>query len=199
MARQRMEVVTGVGVCIMGVVVCLAASMHGNQCYLQRTPPIKKLPTAAFLSGMGNGRFQQLQNVAQFGTYHLDLLGTDRDFNFLGDRVDLLFNEMAVELVARTADGETLLIQQLANAPDQQYFMVLIIAPVATPLDWFELGKFLLPVAQHMRLDATKFADFTDGEVAFGGNRRQNYHRRLVDAFVHGLTVIQRGRAAGCL
>src|SRR3989338_7058334 len=77
------------------------------------------------------------------------------------------------QAIARAADGETLFIQQLANTPDQQHFMMLVVAAVAAALDRFELGEFLFPIAQHMRLDPAQFTDFTDGEIAFGWNRRE--------------------------
>ena len=76
--------------------------------------------------------------------------------------------------VAGAADGEPFLVEQAADATDQKNLMVLIVAPVATSLDWSELGKFLFPVAQHMRLDRTKLAHFTYSEVAFRRNRRKN-------------------------
>ena len=76
-----------------------------------------------------------------------------------------------IQAVARAADGEALLVQQFTDTPDQQHFMVLIVAAVAAALDRFELGKFLLPIAQHMRLDPAQFADFTNGEIALGWNR----------------------------
>ena len=47
----------------------------------------------------------------------------------------------------RAADGESLLVKKLADAPDQQYFMVLVITPIAAPFHRLELGEFLLPVA----------------------------------------------------
>src|SRR5262245_4469081 len=47
-----------------------------------------------------------------------------------------------VQAVPRTAYGEPLLVQQLADASDQQHLMVLIIAPVPSPLDRLELGEF---------------------------------------------------------
>ena len=36
----------------------------------------------------------------------------------------------AVELIAGAADGEALLVEQLANTPNQEHFMMLIVAPV---------------------------------------------------------------------
>src|SRR5205814_1933150 len=70
-------------------------------------------------------------------------------------------------------DRETLVIQQIADPPDQQHLMVLVVAPVAAALHWLELGELLLPVAQHVRFHAAQLADLTDGEVAFGRDSRQ--------------------------
>ena len=61
---------------------------------------------------------------------------------------------VAREAIACPADGEALLIEQTANLADDQYVLTLIIAPVTAPLDRFELREFLLPVAEHVRLDA---------------------------------------------
>src|SRR5512134_3110916 len=78
-----------------------------------------------------------------------------------------------VQTITRPADGEALFVQQLADAPDQQHLVMLVIAPVAAPLDRLELGEFLLPVAQHVRLHPAKLAHLTDGEVALRRDRRQ--------------------------
>ena len=59
-----------------------------------------------------------------------------------------------IKTVARAADGETLIVEQIADAPDQQHFVVLIIAAVAAALDRLELSEFLFPIAQYVRLDA---------------------------------------------
>ena len=74
------------------------------------------------------------------------------------------------QLVAGAADGVAMVIQQLADAADHQDLMVLVIAPIAASFDGLELGKFLLPIAQHMRLNATQIAHLTDGEVALRRN-----------------------------
>ncbi|MNR46725.1 hypothetical protein D3C85_1657300 [compost metagenome] len=63
-------------------------------------------------------------------------------------------------------------IQQGTDAANQQHFVMLIVAAIAAPLDRLELGEFLLPVPQDMRLDAAQLADFTNGEVTLGGNGR---------------------------
>ena len=62
---------------------------------------------------------------------------------------------------------------------------MLIIATITTPLDRFKLGEFLLPIPQHMRLDATQFAHLTNGEITFGGYRRQGSQHGFSSAIVH--------------
>jgi hypothetical protein len=56
----------------------------------------------------------------------------------------------------------------VANPADQQHLVVLVVAAVAAPFHRLELGEFLLPIAQHIRLHAAQIADLTDGEVALG-------------------------------
>ena len=75
------------------------------------------------------------------------------------------------EAIARAADGEALFSSERMWA-DQQHFVMLIVAAVATPLHRLELREFLFPVPQDVRLDAAQVADFTDGEVTLGGNGR---------------------------
>ena len=77
------------------------------------------------------------------------------------------------KLLACAAQRETLFVQQLAYAPYQLDFVILIIASVAAPLDWTQLGKFLLPVTQHVRFDRTQFGHFAYREVTLVRNRRQ--------------------------
>ena len=77
------------------------------------------------------------------------------------------------QTVSGTADGESVLVKQLANAAHQQNFVVLVVASIAATFDRFELSEFLFPVTQHVGLNATQIADFANGEVAFGGNGRQ--------------------------
>ena len=79
--------------------------------------------------------------------------------------VEVHLRIVAGEAVPCAANRKSLLIQQAANLPDDQHVLPLIVPAVAPPLDRLQLGKFLLPVTQHMRLDAAQFADFADGEV----------------------------------
>src|SRR6478609_1487573 len=60
---------------------------------------------------------------------------------------------LGIEPMPCTVDREALLIEQVADPTDQQDFVMLVIAPIAAPLDWLQLRKLLLPVAKHVRLD----------------------------------------------
>ena len=91
----------------------------------------------------------------------------------LMDRSATATTAVVTQLVACPTDGEALLMEQVANPPDQQHFVVLVIAAVAAALHRLELAEFLLPVAQHIGLDPAQLADLTDREVAFGWNRWQ--------------------------
>src|SRR6267154_1664142 len=79
----------------------------------------------------------------------------------------------AGELLTRTADREALLVEQAADLPDDDHVLALVVTPVAATFHGLELRKFLLPVAQYMRLDAAQLTHFTDREVALARNRRQ--------------------------
>src|SRR5262245_54655332 len=46
-----------------------------------------------------------------------------------------------VEAIPRAADGESLLVQKLADAPNEQHFVVLVIPTVAAPLDRLQLRE----------------------------------------------------------
>jgi len=46
-------------------------------------------------------------------------------------------------LIAGTANGEPLIVEQLANFPNQQDFMMLVVATVSAPFHRPQLGKFL--------------------------------------------------------
>jgi hypothetical protein len=86
-----------------------------------------------------------------------------------------------IKTIAGTANGKSLLIEQFADTTNQQDFMMLVVTPVAAAFDRLELSELLFPVAQNMRLDPAQLADFTDGEVAFGRDRRQlNVKRALL-------------------
>jgi hypothetical protein len=47
------------------------------------------------------------------------------------------FGDQLIESVTRSVDGKALVIEQLANAPDEEHLVVLIITPVAAALDRF--------------------------------------------------------------
>jgi len=80
---------------------------------------------------------------------------------------------VAGKAVARAADREPLFVEQAPNLPNDEHILALIVTPIAAPLDRLQLRKFLLPVAQHVRLHAAQIAHFADGEVALPRDRRQ--------------------------
>src|SRR5689334_1880265 len=67
-------------------------------------------------------------------------------------------------------DRESLLVQQVADPPDEQHLVVLVVPPVTAPLHRFQLREFLLPIAEHVRLDRTEVTYLADGEVPLGGD-----------------------------
>ena len=89
----------------------------------------------------------------------------------------------------RAVDREALLVEQVADAPDQQHFVMLVIAAVAAPLYRLELRELLLPVAQHVRLDRAQLADLANREIALGGYRRQVGLARLASAWFAASTM----------
>ena len=99
-----------------------------------------------------------------------------------------IFALTSIEPGARAADGEALFVEQVADAADQQHFVVLVIAPVAPTLHGLQLREFLLPVAQHVRLHAAQLAHFTDGEVALGWDGRQASATGLLSMIVFSTT-----------
>src|SRR6185369_10781471 len=99
-----------------------------------------------------------------------------------------LLSTTFVQSISRATDRKSLIVKKLANSTNQQDFVMLVIATIPPPLDWLELVELLFPVAQDMGFDPTQLANFTNGEIALGGNRRQFvarmgfrplFHRRL--------------------
>src|ERR1700727_1665305 len=88
------------------------------------------------------------QNLDQFLEFEAHLMDQ------LLALIEVHLRIVARESIARSADGKALLVEQTANLANDQHVLALIVAPVAAPLDRFELREFLLPVAQYMRLDA---------------------------------------------
>jgi len=119
-------------------------------------------------SGMADAvdaiRVEYVQHVFQFDDHLLDHLVV------AGGLLDV---GVAGELLTGATDGEALLVEQAPDLADGEHVLALVVATVAAPLYRLELGEFLLPVAQHVRLDVAQLADLTDGEVALAGDRRQ--------------------------
>ena len=100
--------------------------------------------------------------------------------------------------VPGAADGEALVVEQLANTPHEQYFVVLVVTTVTPSLYRFELSELLFPVAQDVRLYSAQFADFANREITFGGDRRQYFLAAVFRIVVfHRRTVRLRPSASG--
>ena len=87
--------------------------------------------------------------------------------------IEIHLGIITCEAIARTTDGEALLIEQAADLANDEHVLALVIAAIATALDGLELRKLLLPVAQHMGFDPAEIAHLTNGEVALARDRRK--------------------------
>mgnify|MGYP000216802990 CR=1 FL=1 len=97
--------------------------------------------------------------------------------HFAAQRCTIRLNQL-LQAIARTTDGEALLVQEIADAPNHQHLMVLVVTAVASAFDRPQLRELLLPITQHMRFDTAQLGHFTNGEIPFGRDRWQR--------FVHG-------------
>jgi len=107
------------------------------------------------------------QNLDQFLEFQAHLM------NELLALIEVHLRVIAGKAISCSANGKSLFVQQAADLPNDQHVLPLVVAAIAAPLDRLELRKFLLPVAQHMRLDAAKIAHLSDREVALAWDRRQ--------------------------
>src|SRR5258708_10957641 len=71
-----------------------------------------------------------------------------------------------VEAIARSADGEALLVEKLADTADQQKLLSPVVATVAAALYRPQLSELLLPIAKDLRLDAAQLAVLAPRRVA---------------------------------
>src|SRR5439155_13998500 len=78
--------------------------------------------------------------------------------------------DIGLEAMTGAVDRKSLLVKEVANATDQQYLMVLVIATIAAALDRLQLRKLLLPIAEHVRLDRTEVTYLADCEIPLGGD-----------------------------
>ncbi len=129
--------------------------------------------------------------ISYFGKVRLISENFDDISQLLADRLKgnpfVLFAlfQRIFQTVSGTTDGETLIVQELPNASYQEYFMVLVIAPVSPSLYGLELGELLFPVSENVRLDPAEFADFSNSEIALGRNRRQRLFWRVFRLVFH--------------
>ena len=83
--------------------------------------------------------------LAEGGLLHLDHLDAI-EHDLAGAALVALALHDLLQLVARAADGEALVVEQVADAPDHQHLVVLVVAPVAAPLHGPNLRELLLPI-----------------------------------------------------
>ena len=142
-----------------------------------------------YSSGFWNcQRFRTNQSGTQIAQRCLDLCANLMHQSLVAVDLDLtllLMDRRLTKPVARARDRETFLVEQLPNSPDQQHLVVLVVAPVSTALDRLQLGELLLPVTQHVRLDATQVADLADRELALRRDRGQILDVRIRAACLH--------------
>src|SRR5690606_23050419 len=65
------------------------------------------------------------------------------------------------QTLAAAADGEYMIVKQRADLADHQHILTLIVAPIAAPLDRGQLGKLLIPVAQHVGFHRAELDELT--------------------------------------
>ena len=104
-----------------GLATCNRVKYHGNR------ENIKSAKSS------GN---EDIQNTLDLST---QFDGIDCTCGFFGGTIGF------AEAVARTADGKTLIVQKIANTPNEQDFVMLIVAAVAAPFYRLQLGELLLP------------------------------------------------------
>src|SRR5450759_3134973 len=148
-------------------------------------------PHASALPGCATPR--RGWNYSWIDSARLALQQRKNAFQFLADlcrggsrrtgRSGNLCRHRVFETVTRSVDGKAMLIEQFADATDEQHFVVLVITAVATALERLELRELLLPITQQVRFDAAQIAHLANGEITLGGNRGKaigwnGFHRR---------------------
>src|SRR3990172_2284301 len=107
---------------------------------------------------------KEVQHTFQFRTYLLDDLLT---------LVGIIPGLITGKTLPGTTNSKPLFVEQTADLADQYHIMTLIITAVTPALQWFQLGKFLLPIAQDMWFDCTEVTDLSDSKIAFTRYCRQ--------------------------
>jgi len=123
--------------------------LHFHFCLFFPTPrPETNDSPIGLLKTLNRRSDSAAQNLDQFLEFQAHLM------NQLLALIEVHLRIVAREPIAGSADGKALLIEQTANLPDDQDVLALVVASVTPPLDRFELREFLLPIAEHVRLDA---------------------------------------------
>src|SRR5258706_1398066 len=106
--------------------------------------------------------------------------------------VEVHLRVVAREAVPCAADGKPLFIQQAPYLPNDQHVLALIVPAVAPALGGPEVREILLPITQHMRVDAPPVPYFTHSEITPSPGRRPitnfslGHHKPPTRAFTSG-------------
>jgi hypothetical protein len=110
---------------------------------------------------------------------------------------DIGLGLLTCEALTRTTDRKAFVIEEATNLTDDQNVLTLIVTTVAPSLYRFKLWELLLPIPKYVRLDRTKIANLTYGEIAL-----TRYWRKFVviPRFQHMLPLgplvfVQAGRS----
>ena len=74
------------------------------------------------------------------------------------------------QTIPRSADRESLVVQQFTDTPHQKDFVVLVVTAVTAPLDRLELSELLFPITKDVGFHTAQIADFSNGEITLGRN-----------------------------
>ncbi len=81
--------------------------------------------------------------------------------------VDVDLGLFTRQFLSCATDGKAVLVEQAPDLADEYDVLALVVAAIATALEGFQAGKFLLPVAQHVWFDTTQVAHLANGEISF--------------------------------
>ena len=147
------------------VTVSLVARRHGGAEPGVQTQGIESEDVRDPIVASAESRFGQVNRFPR-STEWLN----DDGSGYIAKETKGFARDFGFEPMTGAVDRESLLVQEITDPPDQQHFVVLVIPPVAAPLDGLQLRKLLLPIAEHVRFDRTEVTYLADGEIPLGGD-----------------------------
>ena len=86
-------------------------------------------------------------------------------------RLSLVGFDFRAQLLTGAGDGESFFVEQLLDVQDALDVASSIHALAGAAFDWFELGEFGFPEAEHVGGQAAEGGDFADAEIEFVGDQ----------------------------